>query len=237
MQYSPDIVYSTKDYKQFVIITANREVDEKHVRALMKSIRQKNMLIVNPIIVNSSLEVIEGQHRLESAERLKVPVYFVVSDNITKKDIAALNTNRKNWKPIDYVNFFTVEKQPGYDILSNFINAYPHFPVSTCLKLLSITGQNPGYKNGDINVGNNKKAIEVAEIIKDFRNCYTHAYDRNFILAVVSIINTGIYDHKVMKQKLEYQSRSLVKCVSSQQYTALLEEIYNYRNSSPVRFF
>lgn len=237
MEYQPDIVYKTKDYKQFNSIKSNRELDEKHVKALMKSVRVKNMLIVSPIIVNSNLDVIEGQHRLETAERLKVFVYFVVSDTITKKDIAALNSNRKNWKPIDYINYYTIEGEPGFSTLSNFINQNPHFPESTCMRLISSTGNNREYKNGVINVSNYASACKVVEIVNSYRNHFPHAYDRNFILAIVKIMEGGKYEHKVMRQKLEFNSRALVKCVNSAQYIQLIEEIYNYKAKTNTRFF
>lgn len=133
-------IQRTTYYSQFRSISSNREVDMTHVRHLAEAIRNNNLLHLNPIIVNQDLQIIDGQHRLEAAEQLKVPIYYVVDDGIKKTDIALLNSNQKNWSVMDYINYWTVEKAPGFDVLSRFIFTYPFIPASTCLQLLSADG-------------------------------------------------------------------------------------------------
>lgn len=133
-------VKSTTDYKIFGQITSNREVDKKHVKKLIKNISENNLLHLNPIIVNGNMEVIDGQHRLEAAQILGVPVFYFMDENVDKTHISKLNSVKKDWKPIDYINYFTIEKKPGFDKLSAFITKHPLFPVSTCLMLLSSSG-------------------------------------------------------------------------------------------------
>lgn len=229
-------IQCTENYDQFNDIASNREVDHKHVNKLVAAMRRKNLLHLNPLLVNNNMDVIDGQHRLEAAKILKVPVYYLINDEISKKDIAAINSNQKNWTVMDYINYWAVEKAPGFDKLCSFLSQHPMIPPSTALIMLSATGQRDlnGLKNGVVNLTNYDRACQIAEIIKEYRNIIDHAYDRNFILAVHHVVTTDGYDHSIMQAQLEFQSRSLVQCVNSKQYIELLQEIYNYRKSKNI---
>ena len=224
---------STNDYEQFKTITSNREVDKRHVNKLAAAIRKKNLLNINPILCNKNLEVIDGQHRLEAARMLGLPIFFLVDDGISKADIATINSHAKNWTVMDYVNYYTIEKKQGFDKLSAFLSENPLIPPSTALMMLSADGKKNAsdLKEGLVDTSNYSFAVKVANILKEYRNVIEHAYERNFVLAVVEMANHPEYDHENMRSKLEYQSRSLVRCISKKQYVDLLEEIYNYKSS------
>src|SRR6185369_435916 len=142
--------YRTKDYEAFDTIRSNREVVEKHVRALMKAISKRNLLHLMPGIANSSGELLDGQHRLEAARRLGEWFYYIVDDNITEEDIAVMNTNKRNWTVTDYVNYYSVKKHPDFIKLSKFIHLYPQIQIGNALILLSSTGSR---KTRDIRIG------------------------------------------------------------------------------------
>ncbi|WP_129714646.1 ParB N-terminal domain-containing protein [Pedobacter sp. SYP-B3415] len=222
---------STINYDQFKSIISNREVDTRHVRKLIKAIAEKNLLHLNPIICNEQLEVIDGQHRLCAAEALGVPIYFVIDNQVGKQDIAAINSNAKNWNTMDYINYWTIEKRNGFDRLSAFLSENPLIQPSTALMLLSSDGRRniPALREGVVDVSNYAFAKDVAGILKEYRNYIDFAYDRNFVLAVITMLNTHGYDHEIMKGKIELQPRSLVKCINHKQYVEMLKEIYNYK--------
>lgn len=226
-------ILKTNDYSLFKDIRSNREVDNRHVKSLVQAISVKNLLHLNPIVCNSDMEVIDGQHRLEAARILGVEIYYTTDGDVTKEDIARINSNMKNWSMIDYVNFWTVEKKPGFDKLSSFLSANPGIPVGTALKFLSgfAGGEGKAVKEGKISVSDYDFAVKVAATLKWYRNMIDFAYERNFALAVAKMLQHPDYDHEVMKKKLEYQSRSLVKCINTKQYVEMLEEIYNYKSS------
>ena len=64
-------VYMTYDYNIFKKMLGNRELNERHVFRLKKSIREN--YIPNAIIVNQSMEVVDGQHRLKALSELGKP--------------------------------------------------------------------------------------------------------------------------------------------------------------------
>lgn len=232
------MIQNTTQYDCFKYIVSNREINNAHVNKLVKSITKNNLLHLNPVIVNPNMEVVDGQHRIAAAEILQVPIYYQVDDKVSKKDLSDLNSVKKNWSTMDYINYWTIEKAIGFDILSKFLSVYPSIPPSTALMLLSADGSRDvnSLKGGYVDTSNMDTATEMAEIIKKYRNLIDFAYDRNFILAIYKIFKTGKYKHEVMEKRLEHQSRSLVKCATIKQYIDLLEEIYNKGSQNKVSF-
>lgn len=231
-------VLQTTDYALFKHVTSNREVDKKHVNRLAKAISKKNLLHLDPIVVNDQMQIIDGQHRLEAAETLGVPIFYIIGAEVTKHDLSDLNSVKKNWSVLDYINYWSVEKAPGFDVLSKFLSEHSQIPASTAMMLLSVDGKRDtrALKEGKSDVGNIAQAEQIALFLKSFRNIIDWAYDRSFVMAIQRLVDSGKYDHAVMLKKLENQSRSLVKCVNVKQYIELLEEIYNRGSHNKVSF-
>ena len=57
----------TKNYEIFKIMDCNRELSAANLQKLIGSIKSRNLLEFRPIIVNSKMEIIDGQHRLAAA--------------------------------------------------------------------------------------------------------------------------------------------------------------------------
>lgn len=224
-------IQETKDYKIFKSITSNREVDDKHVRKLMASIEDKNLLHLNPILVNEAMQVVDGQHRLEAAMLLKLLIYYVIDNNIGKSDISLLNKTKKNWGLMDYINYYTIEKRPGYDALSAMISKYPECPVNIMLKLIALDGKNSEWKEGYVDIMRKDEAEQILGYAKWFSNYLKFAMQGKFLIALQILVRSGQYDHDKMMMRVEEQPRSLVACITITQYVEMLEEIYNYRSS------
>lgn len=98
-------VFKTTNYAQFKINKKNREISKVNIRGIKESILQRNLLHLRPILVNASMEVIDGQHRLEVARQLNLPIYFVISGQSVVDDMALLNGYQKNWTTEDFFHF------------------------------------------------------------------------------------------------------------------------------------
>lgn len=59
------MINKTKNYDQFKTTNLNREkgIDRNRVEWLKNQIQRRNLLDMCPIIVNSNMEIIQGQHR------------------------------------------------------------------------------------------------------------------------------------------------------------------------------
>lgn len=234
-------ILETVDYDQFTDITANREVNQLHVKRLTEAIRQQNLLHLNPIIVTSKMEVVDGQHRLESARALKVPIYYMVDDHISKADIARLNSNKKNWGPMDYINYYTIEGNPDFMKLSHLIVDYPNIRPTTLIQMVSSNPANRqlDYKEGHLDMSCEETAREVLHLADKLRNMrYDFAYDGRMMLALRHCIDTGLFDKMRFLTKIENDRMAFYKVARMSDYIKLIEEIYNrgLHSSNRVRF-
>lgn len=220
----------TKDYDLFQEITSNREVNPKHVRKLMAEIQRKNLLHVNPILVDDKMQVIDGQHRLAAARALGVEIYYLEDGSIQKEDIALLNSNKRNWSLMDYINYHGAEKRPGFDVLSKFIIQNPAMTVSTAIKLLSPDNRRSTeqIREGNINVSNLHQAVEIASFCKWLRNHYDAAYEDRIVMAIRKLWEAEGFDEEQLVAKIEGQPRSLVPVINAKQAVEMFTEIYNY---------
>ena len=112
----------TNNYDMFVFRVDNREkgIDQSHVRALIQSIKARNLLELRPILVNKNMEIIDGQHRLMAAKELGVDIYYNVEKNLVATDIILMNTN-KNWSMGDFLNFYVQNDYVEYKKLAEFM--------------------------------------------------------------------------------------------------------------------
>lgn len=99
-------VKATKDYNMFKKIIENRDLSKGHLFKLRWAIEKKDLLHLNPIIVNARMEVVDGQHRLEVAKLLEKTVYYIVSDDCDSEDLITLNNNSRSWKLEDYAEYW-----------------------------------------------------------------------------------------------------------------------------------
>lgn len=138
---------STTNYGMFILRDDNRHegVKEAHVLRIMNSIRTNNLLALRPIDVNGEMEVIDGQHRLEAAKRLSLPIYYKMSTELKAQDIALINANVKPWSKMDYLNFYTKQGYPEYQKLSAFIKK----SGLTLERIFSITANQKTRTHGD----------------------------------------------------------------------------------------
>ncbi|MEK6878376.1 MAG: ParB/Srx family N-terminal domain-containing protein, partial [Nanoarchaeota archaeon] len=72
-------IEKTTDYKMFKKLKGNRNIYKPHLNGLIQSIQEENLLQYNPITINSDMEIVDGQHRLEAAKILKLDIYYLVN--------------------------------------------------------------------------------------------------------------------------------------------------------------
>lgn len=214
-------IQKTKDYDSFKSIVSNREVDKKHVKKLVASIKRKNLMIIRPMVVNSKLEVIDGQHRLEACKQLKEPVYFVKLDDLDKEDIALLNTCQKNWAMIDFINFYTIEGRKDFKTFARLLNEYSDIKVTTLMKMC---GNSRNVRQGDIDISNINRARQVACWISQLSRKFPFTLTRDFIFALDDECkNEEKFDRFI--QLVNRDRECLRKCDSRSEYRKLINSL------------
>lgn len=221
---------STKDYSIFREFSSNREVDRKHVNKLVQSIQKRNLLSVNPIVVDNNMRVIDGQHRLAAAQILDVEIFYIQED-INRKDISLLNSNQKNWTAMDYINFYTIEKSPAFVHLSSLINKYPEMAISALLVLSSSEGRRSlvQLKDGFLDVEAIDHAKEVCDLCKDLNHKFQKdfVFDSRFPLALGKALNAENFKLERLIEQIGNSPREFVPCHTKEQYIDMIKEIYN----------
>lgn len=229
----------TDDLSIFRELTANREVDGRHVKKLVSAIKKNNLLRVNPILVDRKMNVIDGQHRLEACRILQEGIFYMIDEHVSQSDIATLNSNSNNWKPADYVNYHTIEKAPGFEKVSKLLSLFQWLNVSTAVELLSSDNRRKTaeIREGKIDTSNYENAVEICKAINAMKDDYPFTAGGKFIRVFRKLVESGLYDHAVFLDKLEGNRRSFVQCANSRQYIEMIEEIYNKWTTESKRVY
>lgn len=226
-------IQNTTDYSQFKILNANREIRQAHVKQLIISISEKNLLAEHPIEVNSEMEILDGQHRLKAAEALGLPIYYYVANDSDLNDVRLLNVNQRPWTWRDYINFYDQQGKSAYTTLKKFMEN-THLPVGVALTLLTTeNGRREGgdvmlFKNGNIVVLDEVKAYEMAEKIREIEP-YTEGavvLDRDFIVALYQVYTK--FKHSQVMNKLRKLPRAFALRSNVRNYLREFEDLMNY---------
>lgn len=232
-------VLMTNDYDMFQTIEGNREVNKLHVKRLKDSISEKYITV--PIIVNEKNQIIDGQHRFQSAKELEKPVYYIKVNGLGLKDVHRLNTNTKNWTADAYLDGYCRLGFQDYIMYREFKNKYGfgHNETNAILSNKQRMGgsKNQAFKDGVFHIVDYNQAVKNAEKITMVKQYYDGYRRRAFVYAMLDLFQNPNYNHAEFLNKLSFQSRSLVDCTDVQQYLTLIEEIYNYKRNKQNRVY
>lgn len=233
------ILYGTHDYEKFSLILINRPVNEKRVLKLANRIKEgKNYLRHYPILVNTRLEIIDGQHRHAAARMTGETLYYLIDDALSVEIASDAVGNTANWSMKDRLNSFAERGFGDYRILREFWAQHPWLPISVLPILCSSkTWRSDSFKNGHYHIDRMDYAQRVVAMANDFKRYVHFAHTRPFLGTLMNLASNPDYDHKTMLQKMEYQSSKLVQCATVEQYLDIFSNIYNYRSARHNQVF
>lgn len=232
-----DFVYATctTDYDVFVFDPTNRAVDRSLVESLKLAIQEHNLLRSYPIVIASVdgvWVVRDGQHRLTAAKELGVPIYYTFNDEMTARDVINVNVNRKGWTVRNYLDSYCASGHVEYLKLREFMQRFPWLTITTAKDLCWYGDRNMmGFNDGKYVCNDIEFAEQVAQAALQFSRWVTFYHESLFVRSVSNLLEHEGYDHKRMLRKMEYRSKSLVKCVSIEEYMTVFGAIYNYKES------
>jgi len=101
-------IFRTTNYDMFKISERNRLLDRNNLKRIKESISERNLLHINPIIIDTDHVVIDGQHRLQACRELGVHVCYTIADEHEDAvgAIQQLNSAQKGWKIDDYLRYY-----------------------------------------------------------------------------------------------------------------------------------
>ena len=235
-------IQKTNRYGQFSLSDLNREVNETHVRELMTSISEANLLEFSPIIVNREMEVIDGQHRLEAAKRLKLDIYYVVSNSATIKETRLLNRANKSWQLLDFVKSYAFSGNKEAQILAQLIETYNlQVTVAMDLARAGITNKDKcdtkALRRGQILIGD---IIEIHKIgeqmmkLQKYVNSTKPLKSRTLLRAIKHLSDVNV-NFDTLIEKLDESGWKINPTPNYRDMLRQFEDIYNYKIKNRVR--
>jgi len=236
------MIHTTKEYEKFIFRKDNRaKICYLHVENLKKLIKQKNLLDKRPIIVNKDMEVLDGQHRLLAAKELEVEVHYTVLEENDILDLIALNTS-KNWKNIDYLNFFCFHKYQEYIKLKEFIEKN-NLTLKIGINLAMGISKHglKDFKSGNFVFGNSLvgldiyKCNETVNRIKLLKGSFQWLTSTRFWNPLLRLIKHPEFDFDKWIKNIELFVDRITQKATETGYLVMFEDIYNYRNTNKIK--
>jgi hypothetical protein len=235
------IIKKTKDYDQFKFRTDNRErITPSHVKALIESIKSRNLLELRPISVNGDLEVIDGQHRLLAAKALMVEIYYQMDKQLEAKDILLMNVS-KSWIMADYLNFYCKNGNQEYQKLADFLKKY-NISLKVALNIMLGGGKVPKlyFKKGSY-IFNEEEFNDELDIcwdtigyIKRMNGFSNYTSSSRFWKCLIKLIRHADFNATKWRQNLEKMVERFCPKATTDDYMRLFMDVYNWRNNDKI---
>lgn len=233
-------IHKTSDYSQFKLFESNRDIKPEHV---IKSIKKKNLLHENPILVTRDMQVLDGQNRLAAAKELGVPIYYHITDDVNEMDIPLLQ-NQRFWNLEDYCKFYSF-KNPIYKSILNISKKYG-YAVAFIIRCTGANGSKYNeFKQGkyifsqDIDIIE-KKFEQLTETLDILNKLKKARLRRNTMHAIWYIVNSKNYDHAHFlerMQQLPSEVQSALKMFTTRDcYNYMAKKIYNHKLKLKARY-
>jgi hypothetical protein len=236
-------VVETTDYELFKKFPGNRPLDSGNIKRLRQAILLDNRLPCKPIMVNGDMEVIDGQHRLEVAKQLELPIAYMQCVDASYTDIINLNYFKKSWTPSDFLRIFSEgRKLPDYLKLSQFMKENR---IKLPIALLIIKGpmglleENQKFKTSRFKFSCSLE--EAQELMDKIRWVWTLLESHNsqpmykykgtaFVKGLLIFLDFPDMDWSLAKHKFDLHYFKIGIRPTAQMYLEMLMEIYNLNN-------
>lgn len=238
-------IQSTQNYDIFKRHENNREIDSGNLRRIMASIQSQNMLEFRPILVDSGMRVIDGQHRLEAAKKLGVEVYYQINEESTHQDIALLNAAQKRWTTNDYMNYYSSLGKTAYKKLLEYTKE-KNVSVSFLTKLLrgdqdgalrklkagTLTMEDISMEEVEVQITLVNNAITLIKryVLKTGYWMDSH----KFKTALLTFFKNPEVEFQVFERKVTLKADSIHPCADVYGYYTMIRDIYNWKNANPI---
>jgi len=236
-------IQSTASYEIFEVCSFNRDV--RKLDSLIESMRKHGFIPAYPLHCRSGkrgkLLVKGGHHRLESAKRLKLPVFYVVTD-----DDCSVHELEKATRPWSYEDFVLSHARDGSSAHVAIMEFSKRTGISLGQATSMIGGESAVSRNltakareGRLQIKDSSHAESVGKIVVSMKSSgvafSTHV---NLVSAISSVIYVKEFEPDVFCHRVATNMHMMVKQATYSQYLDLVEKIYNFsaRSKIPLAF-
>lgn len=221
-------VYETTNYDVFKLKKDNRLIKEN--LKLKEEIKSIGILV--PILVNENFEVIDGQHRLEIAKKVKKKVPFIVIKGAGKKEIISINTTSKQWSLEDYIFSYAEEGLEEYQKMKRLLETYP-ITIGTLCGLAFNTSDTGRalhkVKSGQLKFINYDFLVSFLEFYRDLMKNTVIPNNGTFPKSLYNMFRLKKFDQNRIFDKAGLIADKLKGITSQGPTTQILLECYNSR--------
>lgn len=244
------MILKTTDYQIFKKHDANRDIDHLNLKRLVDSIMTCNMLELRPMIVDTDMKVIDGQHRLEAAKKLGLTIYYQIKQDSEPREMYLLNDNQKHWGLEDYLNYHVNCNVKNYLNLKKYMNDNK-LPLRQALIITEIDAIRMGkdayetFKKGKYIFPSAQEMLErdkemepVNQILNMCRARllgYKRFLETSTVLSslLYFVTNKG-YNHIIFMKKLDMNTHIVCRRSKRNDYIDMWSTIYNMHNRNPI---
>ena len=232
MNTSPKL-HCTKDYSLFEMHPCNRPLHKDAV--LLASMKKHGYLDDYPLICvrngNGKLQIVEGHHRFDCAQRLGLAVWYKISDHHV--GLFEAEGSRSKWSLADFVFAYTRAGYEEYQFLTKFMEDHG-LPIGSAASLVggesaSSTNMGGAIKTGKFHTGDMAHANTVVWITDECRALgVTFATSSAFVGAVSAIARVPEFDGVLFLRRVSLYPMNLHKRATVDEYLEEIEAVYNY---------
>lgn len=227
-------VYCTDDLSRFRIHPSARPLRRFQLDQLTEFMKRRNLLKYFPIIVDRDMVVFDGQKRLQAARNLNVPMYYIVSQNISLPMFVYAGSRSKAWLDSDYLKHFCAMGNQDYTMLYDFWSRHPYIRLKSCIQMLDGGGSGRGryviehkYKTGAFRCSHLSLAQRMARAVAKINRASIRG-NATVQMAIWSQMENSVFDAEYLVNKLNDRSDELYPFSTIDDCLKRLETIYNY---------
>lgn len=245
----------TTDYSKFKLLKTNRRTNSGHVQRLKEAIKRNNLVVDFPILVDSDMNILDGQHRFEALRLLGLPICYQQAKKMSAKDIKLVNSISKKCSNEEHLDSFCEEGNEDYIKVRDFMKwAGIHLVpaaikilvgkgivnkevnrtmfLQTCKTMTDFKSGNFVYPDPDTNA---RKIVLMLREISQF-TASKNPYEKSFYVAINKIIEDEYFDYERLIIKLKQYPLGVYNDANS--LIEQLEKAYNYnvRDDNQKRF-
>lgn len=227
------IVRKTTNYDVFNLIFDNREIELSKRSDLRESMRRQGFIPSLHAIVRGGeggkYDVIDGQHRIEMARKLGLPVYYVVEDQ--EIDVAEINSTSVRWSLKDYLQRYLHHDPHGYYAQVKRYSEMFGLTIGQSAALLagrtSFSKVSREFKSGHYKIKDASLAWDAADLFSEIRHITKDVGNGAFLTACYAVTLIPEFDRERFVKCAAKKFLSLKSLRKVDDYLHLMETIYN----------
>lgn len=234
----PPVIKFRSDYEAFALMNGNRPMNRNKIEKIKIDVTAGfNLLPLCPVIVfekDELLYVVDGQHRFTVSKELELPVYYVVSQELSLFQVATMNSKQEKWKEKDFLNCYIELGIEDYRVLKNMCEEF-QIGIAIVAELLQYGNFSRRkevmdyFREGNFRNQYPSEAREMLQLVHSIFGRYKFSGDRNLYAAIQLLKEKNLCDFEFLKEKIKQAPMMMDKQNSHKEYIYNIERVYNHK--------